>query len=465
MNAIPNDDGGPARPLQAVLSLLARREFGAAAARYARIRRSILSPVAARRFKKLLDGERSVTAHDGIYFVGSTNTIQLSATTSALRFLAQHGVTVDQCVIIEFASNPSNLAAALPLDADTVYLHLSGSDEVDLTAAAVHEFAHVAFRSGNRFLDEGAAHYFELLWQDRFPAAAEERVTGIGAPLDLRTLLAYEAHDDAYFELLLPGNNMRVHAIGALLFAKLISQRQMQGMRELYARILEGGADADAVTILEQEFGMSIERLEDVGNSSVDEHAPVICEADVATVEIAYIEGDTDKLMYYYGGLFRQASARDLSDARTAEAEALVLAACAVERGLERAITRYESAFVRARLLRHLSGSGRDGRYYLFRALMNISRATAEGSGLDGALLFDEAKTDLEIGLARDGCDPLLMSCLARIEWHSAQGGAEGKQRAIDLLRRISAMPAYAPHVQQSLQRCLAEVEAEGLSP
>jgi hypothetical protein len=116
-------------------------------------------------------------------------------------------------------------------------------------------------------------------------------------------------------------------------------------------------------------------------------------------------------------------------------------------------------------LLRHLSGSGRDGRYYLFRALMNISRATAEGSGLDGALLFDEAKTDLEIGLARDGCDPLLMSCLARIEWHSAQGGAEGKQRAIDLLRRISAMPAYAPHVQQSLQRCLAEVEAEGLSP
>jgi len=463
MNAIPNDDGGPARPLQAVLSLLARREFGAAAALYAQLRRPILSPVAARRFQKLLDGERSVTVQEGIYFVGSASTVQLGAASSALGFLAQHGVPVDRCLVIEFASNPSNLAAALPLDADTVYLHLSGSDDIDLVAAAVHEFAHVVFRSGNRVLDEGAAHYFELLWQERFPAAAEARVAGIGASVDLRTLLAYEAHDDAYFELLLPGNNMRVHAIGALLFAKLISRLQMQGVRELYGRIFEEGGDADVATILEQDTGMSIERIEGVGQSSVEEQTPVIGEADVVVVEAAYVEGDTAKLMSYYEGLFRQTSARALSDARKAEAELLVLAAGAVERGVERVITRYEGAFVRARLLRHLAGSGRDSRYYLFRALMNIARATAEGSGLDGALLFDEAKTDLEIGLARDDRDPLVMSCLARIEWHSPQGGAEGKLRAIDLLRRISAIPAYAPLVQQTLRRCLAEAEGLGL--
>lgn len=171
-HALRGNANQPHMGFERMLLLLEKGEQAAAAELYPTLRISRQTGSAERRLQKLISGERNVHRRDGIYYIGAVNAQQYNACLRARNLLAEHGLVIDSVLLVEFASNPSQFAAALPISAKISYLCIAGTDEQELAAAAVHEFSHVALSAGNRFLDEGVAYYFELVSQALFPAVA-----------------------------------------------------------------------------------------------------------------------------------------------------------------------------------------------------------------------------------------------------------------------------------------------------
>jgi hypothetical protein len=187
------------------------------------IKRWLQPGLTERRIRRIIDGEVSIAYHEDLFFVGSAAEDQRKRCSSALGFLRSQGIESIPVILVQLATTASDFAATMPIVSGVAYACLSGGVDSDAYAAAVHEFAHAHIRSGNRFLDEGAAYYFELRCQNAYPAVAADCVSNQNARArPLRTLLAYDAADDPYFDLLLSGNGKLIHSQAALLFGYLV---------------------------------------------------------------------------------------------------------------------------------------------------------------------------------------------------------------------------------------------------
>lgn len=146
--------------------------------------------------------------------------------------------------------------------------HATGGDYEQLLA---HELAHVYLNSGNRFLDEGIAVFF----QSRGNTDRIFLGTGAGAPVvrahdspppfPLRALLAYDGRHDVFFDRLAADMSARfvLYAAGLTLVAYLLDHLRMAGLRALCASLRSTPATAAHPALVSNFVGEDIEALDE----------------------------------------------------------------------------------------------------------------------------------------------------------------------------------------------------------
>jgi hypothetical protein len=412
-----------------------------------------------RRLERIVAGEVPVSEREGVFFVGPQTEESLRVCAKALDFLRAQGIAPIPVLLIECASGHGAPAATLPMVPGAAYVFLSGTGEADLYAAAVHEFGHAHLRSGNLFLDEGMAYYFELQCQAMYPDAARQSTRGAGpGTIDLRTLLAYESTDDPFFEKLLPSHGKLIHSQGALLFGRLVEKIGLAAAARVYGGLLEAGAGDNAAPQIEDALQATLEDLErDLQLTPAHRAKAGATALDPAALSRVFVAGDHAGLVAAYESIF----SRDWSPARSiegCEAELLALTSIAAEKAVDRSLTRFEYAFIKGRLSRYVNSFGKTAKYFLFRGLMSFFRAIGEENYLDGAIFLDEARVDMEMALARGPSDPEIIACLSRWEWRLPAEAGGSKERALLLMRRLAAIPGYSEIIKPTLDLCESQM-------
>lgn len=425
------------------------------------MRGRLIPGAAERRVKRILQGEVPLSLHEGLYFAGDVSAEHLRACLAATAFLQSESLALNNLLILD-CSGGAEFAAAFPVIDGVVYICLSGADAAEFELAAVHEFAHASLLSGNRFLDEGVAHYFELQYQNRLEAIQADRTTNPEPSRNsVRIWLAYDARDDPFFELMTPGHNKAVHLQAARFFAAVRAVLGGDGTNALFAELAEMGSGADAAAVIERMTGLSIETLEARAGLTGAARPSVATAPDGSALATAFVAGDMTVLAAAYDEVFKDDACVQPPDPARAEQELLALAAVAANKAFKRSLTRYETAFLKSRFFQYRETQPKSARLYLFRALMSIAAMPSEGSMLDAIILLDEAKTDLEMAMARYPNDALVLACLARLEWYSPKEVLGGRARALELFRRIAAIPGYAAIIQATIDHCEQEQLSE----
>lgn len=413
-----------------------------------------------RRLERIAAGEVPVTVRGGAFFVGPQSEENLRVCAKALDFLRAQGIVTMPVLLIEFAAAPGGPAATLPIVPGAAYVLLSGSGEVDLYAATVHEFSHAHLSSGNVFLDEGMAYYFELVCQAMYPVAARRRILeAASGMIGLRTLLAYQATDDPFFEKLLPGKDKLIHSQGALLFGHVVEKLGLSGACRVYGSIVEAGGADDAALQIESALHATLEDLDrDLKFKSARDAKVDLATLEPTAIARSFVAGDHESLVAAYGAVFSRDGFHQPSSIESCEAELLALTGVAAQRAVDRSLTRFEYAFIKGLLWRYLHSFGKTPRYFLFRGLLSFCRAPAEENYLDATIFLDEARVDLEMALARGPNDPEIIACLSRWEWRLPEEAGGSKERALLLLKRLAAIPGYSEVVQPTLDRCQSQM-------
>lgn len=425
------------------------------------MRARLIPGAAERRVKKILQGEVALSMHEGLYFVGEVTPAHLQACLSACAFLQSQSLSLNNLLILD-CSGGSEFAAAFPVFDGVAYICLSGADAGEFALAAVHEFAHASLMSGNRFLDEGVAHYFELQFQNR-PVAIQAGGAKQAEPSrnSVRIWLAYDARDDPFFELMSPGHNKAVHLQAAQFFSAVRAQLGADGTASLFKELSDLGSGADAAATIERMTGLSIEVLEARAGLGAAARPPAGTAQDGSALATAFVAGDMAVLGRAYESVLGENACVQPQDPARAEQELLALGAVAANKAFKRSLTRYETAFLKSRFFQYRETQGKNARLYLFRALMSIAAMPSEGSMLDAIILLDEAKTDLEMAMVRYPNDALVLACLGRLEWYSPKEVLGGRGRALELFKRIAAIPDYAAIIQPTIDHCEHEQLSE----
>jgi hypothetical protein len=442
------------REVERLVAAAAGHDQRSAEAAY-RAARGDVGTEAAVRLERIARGEAPVSMEQGIGFVGEASPAARRACTAAMRYLQDAGVPAVQLLLVDCAET-SRVAMTIPVVPGAAYVVLPGRAD-DLAAAAMHELAHAHISSGNAFLDEGMAYHFELSVTGRFPEDAARRVAeAAGCCPGCRTLLAYDALDDPYFDKLLPGNGPLVHAQGALVFGALSDRMGIPAAAAWYKQLAPSRDGGDTAEALEAALGESLENL-DLG-MHFRPGVPLPVEVDARAVGKAYVRGDHGALEALHASLVERGEPPIPPDRDTFEAELMTMVSVAAERAVDKRLSRLEYAMVKGRLARYVQLHGRTPRYLLFRGMLAFCRAPGEENDLDATLYLDDARADLEMALARAPCDAQVLACVARWEWRLPEQLGGSRERARDLLERIAAMPEHADDVRVSLDRVRARV-------
>jgi hypothetical protein len=443
------------RQIERMAASAATHDYAQAQAALAAARAGIGVEIAAR-LDRIAHGEVPISVEDGIAFVGDAAPAARHACIGAMRYLHGSGVAPIPVVIVD-CTDATRVAMTIPIVPGAAYVAVPSRDE-DLAAAAAHELAHAHIRSGNPFLDEGMAYHFELSACGDFPRGAARRVADAqGRCAGSRTLLAYDAIDDPFFDKLLPGNGTLVHAQGALVFGALRDKIGMAAAAEWYGALAaQGDARDGAAAALEAALGESLESLDarlgfrSVGASSLD--------FEPREIDKAYVRGEHATLERIHESLIERGEPATPPDRRAFDAELIAMVGVIANRAAARRLSRMEYALVKGRIARYSQIHGRTPRFFLYRGILASCRAPGEDNYLDAAIYLDDARVDLEMALARDPNDAQILSCVARWEWGVPPefGGSRGRAR--DLLERIAAIPEHADDVRASLERARAEV-------
>lgn len=136
-------------------------------------------------------------------------------------------------------------------------------------AIVAHELAHLHLRSGNRFLDEGIAVFFQarhdrtsIFVGSRIDGETLLRTRGHAIPA-LRAMLAYDARSDLFFERLVPDAALRpcVYVAAHALVAHALDRLGMDGLRRL-CEALQSRAPSAHPSVVAHALGEPIESLD-----------------------------------------------------------------------------------------------------------------------------------------------------------------------------------------------------------
>jgi hypothetical protein len=447
--------GETLRQLERMAASAAAGDYTQAQAALGAARTGIGTEVAAR-FERIARGEVPILVEEGMAFVGEPAPVAREACAAARRYLHQCGVPPIPLVFVD-CTGAARVAMTIPVVAGTAYVVVPSHEE-DVAASSAHELAHAHIRSGNPFLDEGMAYHFELSFIGRFPQDAALRVAQAeGRCAGSRTLLAYDAIDDPFFDKLLPGNGTLVHAQGALAFGAVRDRIGVAAAAEWYRELAAQGVATDgAGAALEAILGEGLESLDVrlgfrlAGSSTVH--------FDPVAIDKAYVRGEHAALEGIHASLVERGEPAAAPQRKAFDAELIAMVGVIAHRAAERRLSRMEYALLKGRIARYAQVHGRTPRFFLYRGILSSCRAPGEENYLDATLYLDDARVDLEMALARDPNDAQILSCIARWEWGVPEEFGGNRARARDLLERIAAIPEHADDVRASLERVRAEV-------
>lgn len=262
--------------IERLLLQAAHGEHAAAAADLAVLERLKLSAVLLRALRAALSGRLEVRPGADAYLLLSPGA------DAASRELAQRclGEVLEDArrffgprptrLIVEISAELAGLyhaAAPVPGIAHVKLSPLRSLAEYE--AVIAHELAHVHFTSGNRFLDEAAAVFFQSrrdggrifigAWLPESAAAPLRQ-----PPAPLRALLAYDGRVDPYFERLLPPPLQRqlVYVAGCRLIEHLLECAGVVGLRRLGERVAASAAAAAHPACVAELLGEPVEVIE-----------------------------------------------------------------------------------------------------------------------------------------------------------------------------------------------------------
>lgn len=224
----------------------------------------------------LLTGALRVRSSAGLYLlyasqldiahVELTEQCVQEALCDAWRFFAVPGPKL----VVELTERLPGLHHAASDVAGIGYIKLSPLRSLgEYEAIVAHELAHLHLRSGNRFLDEGIAVFFQarhdraaIFVGSRIDGEALLRAHGHAIP-PLRAMLAYDARGDLFFEGLVPDAALRpgVYVAAHALVAHALECFGAGGLRRL-CEALRASAPAAHPALVARELGESIETLD-----------------------------------------------------------------------------------------------------------------------------------------------------------------------------------------------------------
>lgn len=178
---------------------------------------------------------------------------------------------LDRCLLIELSPHLSGFHHATSEVPGLAYIKLSPrASLVEHEAIITHELAHVYLSSGNRFIDEGIAVYFQARsTQGRFFIGTGFRTVALlkRAPADvlpLRAMLAHDARTDIFFDRLTPQPRRRelVYAASHAFIAHLLDTLGLPGLKALCASLRSCPAPAAHPALIERMLSFGIEALD-----------------------------------------------------------------------------------------------------------------------------------------------------------------------------------------------------------
>src|SRR5688572_19788889 len=175
------------------------------------------------------------------------------------------------CLVVEISQTLSGIHHASSEVPGIGYIKLSPRHSlVEHESVIAHEMAHVYLTSGNRFVDEGIAVFFQgRLHGGRIFVGTEFESMAVldqsrDQVLPLRALLAHDGRHDVYFERLAPEGPCRntVYAAGYALIAHLVECVRVPGLKALCATLRSCPLAASHPSMVSQFLGKGIEELD-----------------------------------------------------------------------------------------------------------------------------------------------------------------------------------------------------------
>jgi hypothetical protein len=441
-------------PLEKLLNYSTNGDFDNAKLMMEHVKNLLPKNAIARKIENIANNNECISYVAPFYIVGDYSAQLVDKCHEAMEFLKLQGVELNMTLLIDANIKHKEFAAAVALTSDVFYLCVSSRDELQFYASLVHEFTHAVFKSGNRFLDEAAAYYFELKSKNEFPQKAEkETLIFQSSFIDILTLISYEGSDDPFFDKLLPGSGFSIHALGSLFFHYLIEEKGIDNILSLYIHLQSEPSNFMRIQHLNNWLGIDIHSIRNLFPAPATGYIPRSEGPSMSyeNVEFDFVLGYLSKLRESYDEIFiRQKANTEYPILIRNEAEILVLATVSIERAFESKLTRCEFAFCKAHIDNFLLEKGNDWpRYNLFSAMTSLLTLPFEASMLDAILLIDEVKVKLSNGLADSPGDPVYLVFLSRLIWLSPSETSEDKQEAIDLLEILQVHALYGEKITQ----------------
>ena len=371
--------------------------------------------------------------------------------------------SLDRVLLVELSTHRSAYQCALNEIPGVAYIKLAPrASLVEHEAIISHELAHVYLASGNRFLDEGIAAYFQaqthrgriLVESELVSASALDETRGEVLPL--RALLGYEARMDHSFErlVLYSKDKYLVYAAGYVLTAHLLNRLGIAGLKALCATLRTCPSPAAHPALVEKVLSTGVEALD---RALFRKHALSkasfigLVGGTAPAAKILWSELAPNELLALLKVL-RETLARDSS---SIGAKA-VLARALIRRTLDMRAGRCAAEFAEARSLVHdlsVDFHFPEKERLLLEGWLAIAQTHAAISTPVRIISWEKALGTFRRALSRFGDDPevLCASAILHLRGPEEHGANRALARScLDTVRKIEGWAALADAIERA---------------
>jgi hypothetical protein len=457
--------------IERLLTCVARDDMESAHRDLAAIQRLGVARTFGPSLARLVAGELRVAAEPDHFLIfdpevdaaqlGWTVHLLRDARSAADRFFGR----LDRCLLIELSPQLSGFHHACSEVPGIAYIKLSPRASLtEHEAIIAHELAHVYLASGNRFVDEGIAVFFQARsHQGRFFIGAEFETVQVlkeaqGEVLPLRAMLAHDARADMYFDRLSPHPRRRqlVYAAAHAFVSYLLSTMGMPGLKALCASLRSSPACAAHPALIAKMLDIGIETLDqelfrprDLEQSTLASRA--LPEANLSPASIMWSAMAPHEL-----DVLVQRTREVLAQEASSIAAKAILARALVRRVLEQTAELCAADFAESRSLIYdlsIDFNFPDRDRMLLEGWLAIAQTHAATSVPMRIVSWEKALDTFRRGLARFPDDPEILCASAILHLRGPEEHGANRALALSCLsavRRFEGWAALADSIEQA---------------